>query len=478
MKKLPILLAVLILAVSVVGVFAACQPAEAQAHSFVAIDINPSIELTLDKNNRVVSVRAMNEDAQVLLFEATGIEGKSVDKAVEKIAELATEYGYVTEENGVISVTVSSDDAATEQELFDKIKKPFEDHFTKEGIQAQLTNAAGAFQQYKLDQLKAQYPNNADIQALTPGKYRLVRSAMAVDKDLTVEQAAAMSCEQLSAVVKTAHEYYKDKINDAYEAVYEEAKIAYETAKSLLLDGMYATVDLTDIELCLNGTKYLALRTAYFALLKIEEVDLAAQEFLTQAQVEEACAQLQLSAEETAAIVKSAVNEQGKATEESIEYAIERMLANMPQEDAKALEEKFDEVEDYLEDVMEQIAASSQQLLSQVESQIAALKTVITLPEMEDLEDLEDVIEAIEAEIEKLQKWFDENMTDAQKQTLKDRQDKVNSELKALEDQFKQAVATARDEAHRHMEQRRQERKQQMGGHGGQQGGHGGHGAH
>lgn len=478
MKKLPILLAVLILAVSVVGVFAACQPAEAQAHSFVAIDINPSIELTLDKNNRVVSVRAMNEDAQVLLFEATGIEGKSVDKAVEKIAELATEYGYVTEENGVISVTVSSDDAATEQELFDKIKKPFEDHFTKEGIQAQLTNAAGAFQQYKLDQLKAQYPNNADIQALTPGKYRLVRSAMAVDKDLTVEQAAAMSCEQLSAVVKTAHEYYKDKINDAYEAVYEEAKIAYETAKSLLLDGMYATVDITDLELTLKGTKFFTLRTAYFALLKIEEIDLEVQQYVSEEQVRAACQKLQLSVEETAAVIKHAVNEHGQATEESIEYAIERLLANMPQQDAEALEDKFEAVEDYLEGVMESLHNLSATVKAEIQAQINSIKTLISVPEMEEVDDIEDVIEAIEAEIEKLQKWFDDNMTDAQKQTLKERQDKVSSELKALEDQFKQAVATARDEAHRHMEQRRQERKQQMGGHGGQQGGHGGHGAH
>ncbi len=461
MKKLPILLAVLILAASVLGLFVACNPTQAQAKTYVAIDINPSIELTLDKNNRVLTVRAMNEDAQVLLYQVSGIQGKHVDQAVEKIAALAEEYGYVSQD-GVISVTVSSDDVANEEEIFGKIKASFEAKLSKEGIQAELTNAAGAYQQYKLDQLKAQYPNNADVQALTVGKYRLVKAAMAADRSLTLIEAAAMSNEQLANIVKTTHEYYKDKINDVYEAIYTEAKIAYDTAKSLLLDGMYATVDITDLELTLKGTKFFALRTAYFALLKIEEIDLEVQQYVSEEQVREACQKLQLSVEETASVIKHAVNEQGQATEESIEYAIERLLANMPQQDAEALEDKFEAVEDYLEGVMESLHNLSATVKAEIQAQINSIKTLINVPEMEEVDDIEDVIEAINDEIEKLQKWFDDNMTDAQKQTLKDRQDKVSSELKALEDQFKQAVDSAKAEAKQWVEARRQERKQQM----------------
>ena len=469
MKKLSVLLAIVVLSLSVLGVLVACNPAEAQASSYVAIDINPSIELTLDTNNKVLTVRAMNEDAQLMLYEATGIEGKAVDVAVEKIAELATEYGYVTDENSTISVTVSSEDVATEQEIFDKIKAPFEKHLSKEGIQAQLTNAAGAYQQYKLDQIKAQYPNNADIQALTPGKYRLVKSAMAADRSLTLEQAAAMTTEQLSEVVQTAHQYYKDKISDAFEAVYEEARLAYETAKALLLDVMYTTVDVTDIQLTVNGGKYVALRTAYFALVKVAEIDLAAQEYLSQEQVQQACAQLQLSAEETAFIIRHAVNEHGQATEESIEYAIERMLANMPQDKAEALEEKFEELEDYLEGVMEQLATASQDVLAGIKTHLDNLSLIVSLPEVENVEDLEDVIEIIEEKISELQTWFAENMTDAQKATLQEKQDAVASELQRLEEQFKQTVENAKSEAKTHVEQRREERKQQHG-----QGGKGG----
>ena len=464
MKKLPILLAVLILAVCVLGAFVACTPAEAQAHSYVAIDVNPSIELTLDKNNRVVSVRAMNEDAQVLLFEATGIEGKSVEKAVETIAGLVAEYGYVTQESDVISVTVSSDDATAENQIFAEIKASFESKLSKEGIQAKLTNMAGSYQQYKLDQLKAKYPSNADVQALTVGKYRLIKSAMMADKSLTLEQAAAMSNEQLAQVVKTTHQYYKDKVNDAFEAVYEEAKIAYETAKSLLLDGMYATVDITDVELTLKGGKFFALRTAYFALLKIEEIDLEVQQYVSEEQVRQACQKLQLTAEETASVIKHAVNEHGKATEDSIEYAIERLLANMPADKVAVMEDKFEEVQDYLEEMAESLNNLSTAVKAEIQNQINAIKSIISVPEMEEVDDIEDVIEAIETEVESLRKWFDANMTDAQKQTLKDRQEKVSSELKSLENQFNQAVESAKAEAKQWVETRREERKQQLNG--------------
>jgi len=274
-----------------------------------------------------------------------------------------------------------------------------------------------------------------------------------------------MTNEQLAQVVKTTHQYYKDKVNDAFEAVYTQAERDYKTAKSLLLDGMYATVDLTDVELTLKGSKYFALRTAYFALVKIEEIDLEVQQYVSEEQVREACQKLQLSLEETAMVIKHAVNEQGQATEDSIEYAIERLLANMPQQDAEALEDKFEAVEDYLEGVMESLHNLSATVKAEIQAQINAIKTLISVPEMEEVDDIEDVIEAINDEIEKLQKWFADNMTDSQKEVLEQRQQKVANELKALEDQFNQAIETGKANAKQWVETRRQERKQQMGGH-------------
>ena len=66
--KRKILATVIILCMAFAACFAlvACAPDEQKAASFVSLDINPSIELTLDSHDKVLSVRGANEDGQVL----------------------------------------------------------------------------------------------------------------------------------------------------------------------------------------------------------------------------------------------------------------------------------------------------------------------------------------------------------------------------------------------------------------------------
>ena len=107
MKKL-IKLTAAFLALAMVATFGvACAPkGEEKAVSYVAVDVNPSISLALDKKNRVVSVYAANEDAQVLLY-GEELEGLSAEDALEKIAELSFELGYLDETNFGVNVTAA-----------------------------------------------------------------------------------------------------------------------------------------------------------------------------------------------------------------------------------------------------------------------------------------------------------------------------------------------------------------------------------
>ena len=103
------------------------QEDSVQATSYVSLDINPSIELTLDAENKVISVYGGNEDGQVLLYEETGIIGEDVQIAVDKIVDLAVELGYLDENNKVISTNVVSDTQATVTELLSKIDATYGD---------------------------------------------------------------------------------------------------------------------------------------------------------------------------------------------------------------------------------------------------------------------------------------------------------------------------------------------------------------
>lgn len=88
---------------------------EGKAATFVSLDVNPSVELTVDGKNKVVSVYGENEDGKVLLYDngniVSGIVGEDVEKAVAKITDLAVEYGFLSEDNKVVNTSVSGKNA-------------------------------------------------------------------------------------------------------------------------------------------------------------------------------------------------------------------------------------------------------------------------------------------------------------------------------------------------------------------------------
>lgn len=108
MKKINKKIAAICLSACVAGMAALSAGCEQEdgAVSYLAIDVNPSLSLTLDRNNKVMSVLAENEDASVLLYEEE-LEGMELDDALDRIASLSVELGYFNENNCTVNVTVA-----------------------------------------------------------------------------------------------------------------------------------------------------------------------------------------------------------------------------------------------------------------------------------------------------------------------------------------------------------------------------------
>ena len=110
----------------VVSLAAACGNGgkdEGKAGSYVGIDVNPSVSLVLDKNDKVLSVLADNEDAQVLLY-GENLVGMSADEAAKKIAALSVELGYLNENNRGVNITVEG--KADAEKLSSAVEGSFE----------------------------------------------------------------------------------------------------------------------------------------------------------------------------------------------------------------------------------------------------------------------------------------------------------------------------------------------------------------
>ncbi len=220
---------------------AACGGGEPEAASYVSLDINPSIELTLDKDDKVLSVYGANEDAQVLLYQESGIIGADVETAVEKITSLAVELGYLDESNTVVetSVTSSKSDILSEK-LLEKVNAKV----TATAGDLNLSVTCDGAQAYsllrKLEQIKEKYPDSAAVQTLTPEKLKLVLS-VTEDGSISVEAAAELDTSELIKKVSEAHEDIEEYATVAYKQVKATASSAYDIAVGDVCDVLYTT---------------------------------------------------------------------------------------------------------------------------------------------------------------------------------------------------------------------------------------------
>lgn len=168
-KAMAIFGSALILAMGVTTVSACSDKADEK--TVMNLSCNPSIELVLDGEDKVVSVNALNEEGN-LVISAETFTGKSAEEAASLFVKVSKETGFLVSGNAnvggnEISVSVSGDTKAAE-ELYGSVKEKMDEYLSAEGISAQIQQAA-AITEAQLQALVAEcspHLKEAEIKAL------------------------------------------------------------------------------------------------------------------------------------------------------------------------------------------------------------------------------------------------------------------------------------------------------------------------
>ena len=144
---------------------------KADEKTVMNLSCNPSIELVLDGEDKVVSVNALNEEGN-LVISAETFTGKSAEEAASLFVKVSKETGFLVSGNAnvggnEISVSVSGDTKAAE-ELYGSVKEKMDEYLSAEGISAQIQQAA-AITEAQLQALVAEcspHLKEAEIKAL------------------------------------------------------------------------------------------------------------------------------------------------------------------------------------------------------------------------------------------------------------------------------------------------------------------------
>ncbi len=88
--------------------------------SVVSIDVNPAVEIKLNKNEEVVSVTALNEDGEIIIG-SMELNGVSVDVALNALVGSMIRNGYIDELANSVLVSVDCEDKAKNDALREKL---------------------------------------------------------------------------------------------------------------------------------------------------------------------------------------------------------------------------------------------------------------------------------------------------------------------------------------------------------------------
>ena len=218
------------LAVMLLGGGLFYQRANAVA-SVVSLDVNPSIELKVNRSEKVLVCTPLNEDAKAILADMSNgadLKGAKLDVAVNAIVGSLVRNGYLDSISSAIMISVEDKDTARaeklQRELTSTVDGVLQTSEAKAAVLTQtLTQDAGREQQAR--------ENN-----ISTGKAALVNHVLALNSALKFDALAKLSVEELKDLAEAGAPAMPIGMDAARTA-------AEEHAGTTALDSVTAEVD-------------------------------------------------------------------------------------------------------------------------------------------------------------------------------------------------------------------------------------------
>ena len=166
-----------------------------QAHavaSVVSLDVNPSIELKVSKNEKVLACTPLNEDAKAILADmgsGADLKGAKLDVAVNAIVGSLVRNGYLNSISSAIMISVEDNDTARAEKLQRELTS------TVDGV-LQTSEARASVLTQTLTQ-DAGLEQQARANSISTGKAALVNRVLALNSALQFDALAKLSVGEL-----------------------------------------------------------------------------------------------------------------------------------------------------------------------------------------------------------------------------------------------------------------------------------------
>ena len=160
--------------------------------SVVSLDVNPSIELKVNRSEKVLVCTPLNEDAKAILVDmgnGADLKGAKLDVAVNAIVGSLVRNGYLNSISSAIMISVEDKDTARAEKLQRELTS------TVDGVlQTSESRASVLTQTLTQDAAREQQARENNI---STGKAALVNCVLAINPSLKFDALAKLSVEEL-----------------------------------------------------------------------------------------------------------------------------------------------------------------------------------------------------------------------------------------------------------------------------------------
>ena len=193
--------------------------------STVSLDVNPSIELKVNRGEKVLACTPLNSDAAQVLFEmnsGSSLKGVQLDVAVNAIVGSLLRHGYLDGISSAILISVEDNDQARATRLQHQVTGT-----VGAALQAQAATANVMGQTLTASTGLAQQAQKSSI---STGRAALVNQAIALNGSLSFEQLALLSVEELKDLIESGAPGMPIGVEAARKAAEDYAGLAAEGA--------------------------------------------------------------------------------------------------------------------------------------------------------------------------------------------------------------------------------------------------------
>ncbi len=195
--------------------------------STVSLDVNPSLEIQVNKKERVLDVIPLNEDGKLVLGDMD-LKGSDLDVSINALIGSMVRNGCISDISNSILVSVENNDLAKgeqlQRKLTDEINTLLQTNTFSGAVLSQTIT-----KDENMQNLAAQY-------GITQGKAQLIQQIISHDARYTFEDLAPLTINELNLIGQS----YLDKIESVGTAS-DKSYIGEEKAKQIALQNSGVT---------------------------------------------------------------------------------------------------------------------------------------------------------------------------------------------------------------------------------------------